>query len=156
MDLAKYQNLFLEEAAEHLAEMASALLELEKDPARTEAIDLVFRMAHSIKGMAGSLGYDSITEVAHRLEDRMDAYRSRGAVDGTRGIPVLFRGLEGLEAMVAFVRENGEPPPADAVLAEVLGAVEPEAAEPAMPETQAQQAEPAEQAAPPKKVLRRP
>ena len=110
MDLAKYRNLFLEEATEHLAEMARALLELEKEPARGEAIDLVFRMAHSIKGMAGTLGYDAITELAHRLEDHMDGYRAAGRVEPGEGLGLLFRGLEGLERMVEAVRETGEPP----------------------------------------------
>lgn len=110
MDLAKYRTLFLEEAGDHLAEMSRALLDLEKDPADGEAIDLAFRMAHSIKGMAGSLGYDAITELAHRMEDRMAVYRQAGRVEGGDGIGVLFRGLEGLERMVETVREEGEPP----------------------------------------------
>ncbi len=67
MDLAKYRTLFLEEATEHLGEMSRALLVLEKDAASTDAIDLVFRMAHSIKGMAASLGYDAISEISHSL-----------------------------------------------------------------------------------------
>lgn len=120
MDVAKYRNLFLEEATEHLAEMSHALLTLEKSPDDGEAIDLVFRMAHSIKGMAGSLGYDSITEVAHKLEDRMDAYRAAGRVDVVEGIALLFRGLEGLERMVGVVRDSGEPPPPDLELASAL------------------------------------
>ena len=120
MDLAKYRNLFLEEATEHLAEMSHALLTLEKSPEDGEAIDLVFRMAHSIKGMAGSLGYDSITEVAHKLEDRMDAYRAVGRIEVVEGIGILFRGLEGLERMIDVVRESGEPPPPDLELASVL------------------------------------
>jgi two-component system, chemotaxis family, sensor kinase CheA len=120
VDLAKYRNLFLEEATEHLAEISRALLELEKDPSRGEALDLVFRMAHSIKGMAGSLDYASITELSHALEDRMDVYRSAGRVDPTEGLPLLFRGLEALERMVAAVRETGESPPADASLLALL------------------------------------
>lgn len=110
MDLAKYRSLFLEEASEHLAEMARALLELEKEPARAEAIDLVFRMAHSIKGMAGTLGYDGITELAHRLEDVMGGYRAAGRVAAGDGLALLFRGLEGLERMVEAVRESGDAP----------------------------------------------
>jgi two-component system chemotaxis sensor kinase CheA len=110
VDLAKYRNLFLEEATEHLAEISRALLELEKDPGRSEAIDLVFRMAHSIKGMAGSLDYGSIAELAHALEDRMDAFRAAGRVDPAVGLPLLFRGLEGLERMVEAVRASGSPP----------------------------------------------
>jgi two-component system chemotaxis sensor kinase CheA len=128
LDLAKYRNLFLEEATEHLAEMSRALLELEKDPGRGEAIDLVFRMAHSIKGMAGSLGYESITELAHRLEDRMDVYRAAGRVDGGEGVALLFRGLEGLERMVEAVRSTGEPPPGDPELLGALSATEAAAA----------------------------
>ncbi len=120
MDLAKYRNLFLEEATEHLAEMSRALLTLEKDPGDGEAIDLVFRMAHSIKGMAGSLSYDSITEIAHKLEDRMDGYRASGKVDVVEGIAILFRGLDGLERMVDIVRNTGEPPPPDSELANAL------------------------------------
>jgi len=120
VDLAKYRSLFLEEATEHLAEISRALLELEKDPSRSESLDLVFRMAHSIKGMAGSLDYAAITELAHALEDRMDACRAAGRVDAAAGLPLLFRGLEGLEKMVQAVRESGEPPPAHAELLALL------------------------------------
>ena len=120
MDLAKYRNLFLEEATEHLAEMSRALLTLEKTPDDGEAIDLVFRMAHSVKGMAGSLGYDSITEIAHKLEDWMAAYRSAGRIDAVEGISILFRGLDGLERMVNVVRDTTEPPPRDVLYAHVL------------------------------------
>jgi len=123
LDLAKYRNLFLEEATEHLAEMARALLELEKDSSRAEAIDVVFRMAHSIKGMAATLGYDAISELAHKLEDHMDVYRAAGRVESGEGLALVFRGLEGLERMVGVVRETGEPPAAaPAELLAALGA----------------------------------
>ncbi len=121
MDLAKYRAIFVEESTEHLAEISRALLDLEKDPSRSEAIDLLFRMAHSIKGMAASLEYDAITEIAHRLEDRMEIHRDAGRVIGEDELGLLFRGLEGLEAMVAAVRDSGEPPGPDPELAEALG-----------------------------------
>lgn len=121
MDLAKYQALFLEEASEHLAEMSRACLALEKDPGNGEAIDLVFRTAHSIKGMAASLDYDSVTQVAHRLEDRMAVWRAQGRVDVPEGMRLLFAGLEGLERMVGAVRSTGECPPRDeALLAQLV------------------------------------
>jgi two-component system chemotaxis sensor kinase CheA len=100
--------------------MSSALLELEKDLADGEAIDLVFRMAHSIKGMAASLGYDSVTQVSHGLEDRMQEIRRAGRVADAEELGVLFRGLECLEAMVAAIRETGEVPPPDPAMAAVL------------------------------------
>jgi two-component system chemotaxis sensor kinase CheA len=119
LDLTKYRNLFLEEATEHLAEMSRLLLELEKMPDTAGAIDSVFRAAHSIKGMAASLGYDAITELSHRLEDRMDECRSSGRID-PQGLELLFRGLEDLERMVWEVRDGGDAPPIDLGLAETV------------------------------------
>ncbi|HET6305466.1 MAG TPA: Hpt domain-containing protein [Myxococcota bacterium] len=121
LDLAKYRTLFLEEGSEHLAELSRALLELEKDAGSPEAIDAAFRMAHSIKGMAASLGYESIAEVAHRFEDRMARYRAAGRVDSA-GVGVLFQGLDGLERMLGCVRETGEAPAAEARLTAALAA----------------------------------
>jgi two-component system chemotaxis sensor kinase CheA len=143
VDLAKYRTLFLEEATEHLAEISRALLELEKDPSRSDSLDLVFRMAHSIKGMAASLDYAAISELAHALEDRMDVCRAAGRVDAAAGLPLLFRGLEGLEKMVKAVRESSEPGAADPELLLLLrGAPEQAAGEAAESR--------------PKKALRRP
>ena len=126
MDLAKYRALFLEEATDHLAEMSRALLVLEKRPDESEAIDEVFRMAHSIKGMAGSLGYDAITELSHKLEDTMEGFRAAGAVPaGESGMALLFAGLEGLETMLAAVRREGEPAaPDQRLLRRLEGAVD--------------------------------
>jgi two-component system, chemotaxis family, sensor kinase CheA len=121
VDLAKYRALFLEEATEHLAEMSRACLALEKDPANGEAIDLVFRMAHSIKGMAASLDYEAITRLAHRLEDRIAGFRAQGRVDVPEGMRLLFRGLEGLERTIGVVHATGECPPPDLALIEELG-----------------------------------
>jgi two-component system chemotaxis sensor kinase CheA len=120
--MAKYRAVFVEEATENLAEISRALLELEKDPAHAESIDLIFRMAHSIKGMAGSLEYGAVTELAHRLEDRMQAIRAAGRVPGGEELSLLFRGLAGLERMVAIVRDTAQPPPAQPELVGALAA----------------------------------
>jgi two-component system chemotaxis sensor kinase CheA len=110
-DISKYRTIFLEESADHLKEFSTALLALEKDAGCVDAIDVVFRMAHSIKSMAASLGYDSIAEVSHRLEDRMESIRSAARVADTEEFRVLFLGLEALEQMIEVVRSTGEPPP---------------------------------------------
>lgn len=121
LDMAKYQKLFLEEASEHLAEISRSLLELEKDARSVESIDTIFRMAHSVKSMAASLGYDSVSELAHVLEDRLGEIRAAGCVSGGDELSLLFKGLEGLERMVEVVRDSGEPPPPDEALMAVLG-----------------------------------
>lgn len=120
LDMAKYHKLFLEESTDHLGEISTALLELEKDTASVESIDVIFRMAHSIKSMAASLGFDSVTEVSHRLEDRMQEVRARGRLASDEELSLLFKGLEGLEQMVALIRETGEAPPADEALLDAL------------------------------------
>ena len=113
VDLAKYRALFLEEATEHLAEMSRACLALEKEPANGEAIDLVFRMAHSIKGMAASLDYDAVTAA------RAPARGPHGGVAdaGPRGRARRVCGscsaaLEGLERTIGVVQATGESPAA--------------------------------------------
>lgn len=119
--MAKYRVLFLEEATEHLSEISSALLSLEKEMANPDAIDLIFRMAHSIKGMAASLSYDAIAEVSHRLEDRMQIIRAQGRVSGAAELALLFRGVECIETMVRAVRE-GESPEPDPEISRILSA----------------------------------
>jgi chemotaxis protein histidine kinase CheA len=79
-------------------------------------------MAHSMKSMAASLEYESIAQLAHRLEDRMEAVRSAGRACSVDDLPLLFRGLAALEAMLARVAETGAAPDGDAAL---LAALEP-------------------------------
>jgi len=113
VDMAKYRGVFVEESVEHLAEISCALLALEKEPGTVEAIDLIFRMAHSIKGMASSLEYGKIAAAAHRLEDRMAVIRSAGKVAAGTELAELFAHLEGLESMVRVVRDTGAEPTDD-------------------------------------------
>lgn len=120
LDMAKYRRLFLEESTEHLGEIGHALLSLEKELASAEAIDTVFRMAHSIKSMAASLGYDGIADLAHKIEDRMEGVRRDGRVRGSDELSILFRALEALETMVAAVADDRDPTPADPALLAAL------------------------------------
>ncbi len=130
MDMGKYRAIFIDEATEHVAGIGSSLLELEKRPGDDEQVDDIFRRAHSIKGMAASLGYDSITEIAHGMEDRMQAIRAAGCVGGGDELRLLFRGLEALESMLAAVRTDGEaPPPRPELAAALADEVSPEGGE---------------------------
>lgn len=125
LDMAKYRRIFLEEATDHLGEISRALLDLEKEMDNVEAIDTIFRMAHSIKSMAASLGYDPVADLSHRLEDRMEGVRASGRVRDPLELSLLFRGLESLEAMVQTVANDDVLAPADeALLAELAAASE--------------------------------
>ncbi len=114
MNLEKYRNLFIEEATDHIGDMGRALASLEKEPdaaEATECIDTLFRMAHSIKGMAASLSYDSISDLSHRLEDWMESLRGRTKLPAG-AIPLLLEMVTALEEMVGVVAEpDGSPEP---------------------------------------------
>ncbi len=110
MDPARQLALFVEETTDHLAEFGRALLDLEKDAASAEALELCFRMAHSIKGMAASMHFTPITERAHALEGLLDAARAAGRVDPVSVLPELFSGLDSLERLVTVVRDTGQCP----------------------------------------------
>ncbi len=120
LDMAKYRQIFLEESTEHLAEISRALFDLEKEMSNTEAIDSLFRMAHSIKSMAASLGYDSVADLSHRMEDRMEGVRADGRVRSQAELALLFRCLESLERMVAAVARDEEPLRVDDELLQLL------------------------------------
>ena len=132
LDIAKFRNIFLEDATDHLSDLSGGLLALEKNAADRDALDLVFRMVHSIKGMAASLEFDACTELAHTMEDRLGGYRDRERIDEADGLPLLFRGLSRLEAMVEEVRSGGMPSP-DAELIAAFAAPPTPAAEAAPP-----------------------
>jgi two-component system chemotaxis sensor kinase CheA len=122
---------------------ALAALSAGDEPA-AEAVDTLFRMAHSIKGMAASLDYGAAAALAHRLEDWMEPLRAGAAVDGA-GLALVSEAVAALEEMVACVDETGAAPaPREDLIARL--SAPPASAEPA---ALAQAADPLK-----KKVLR--
>ena len=75
-----------------------------------EAIDTLFRMAHSIKGMAASLDYGAASTLAHRLEGWMEPLRSGAAPVEPTGLALVAEAIAALEEMVACVDESGAAP----------------------------------------------
>lgn len=107
MDMSKYRGLFFTEAREHLKKMGRQMLALEKNAADGEALDALFREAHSLKGMAASMGFARTAELSHRLEDVLHGFRSRGEIQ-EQGVDRLFAGLDLLEGLVDDL-ETGRP-----------------------------------------------
>lgn len=99
MDMSKYRGMFLTETKEHLAAMSRLILALEKNPADAEGIDALFREAHSVKGMAASMGYQSTARLAHHLEDLLDGCRKSGSVSAAL-TDLLLGGLDLLEGLL--------------------------------------------------------
>jgi len=78
MDMEKYRTLFLQEAGTHLQTM-SRLISSDA-PCGAAGIDALFRCAHSIKGMAASMGYEDLTRLCHELENRLGVFRGGGSI----------------------------------------------------------------------------
>jgi len=99
MDLARYAELFRTESREHLAEIETALLALERDgdPAH---IAVLFRSTHTIKGMAASMGYRAVEHLSHGLETLLDALRSGARTVDADVIALLFDGTDALAQSV--------------------------------------------------------
>ncbi|MDF1564571.1 MAG: chemotaxis protein CheA [Deltaproteobacteria bacterium] len=104
--MSRYLDLFVQEAGEHLEAMGRGLVELEKSPG-PEHLDAIFRHAHSLKGMAGSMGFIPITELAHRLEDLMAAARSGALELGAEHIDVALEVTDLLVGLVGTAAETG-------------------------------------------------
>ena len=75
MDLSQYAELFLAESREHLGACNTWLLAWERDPAATEPVRGLFRSVHTIKGMAATMGYGGVAELAHGMENLLDRLR---------------------------------------------------------------------------------
>ena len=100
MDLSQYAELFLAESREHLSACNQLLLEWERTPTNLAPVGGLFRAVHTVKGMAATMGYTRVTDLAHRMENLLDLLR-RGARPASDGLlQLLFRARDGLEQAV--------------------------------------------------------
>ncbi|MBF8250660.1 MAG: Chemotaxis protein CheA, partial [Deltaproteobacteria bacterium] len=106
MDMSKYKSMFLTEAREHLGNMNQVVLALEKDPGDKGNIDSLFRYAHSIKGMAASMGYNDMAELSHKMEDMMDKFRKGEMSITPEATDILLEGADALEHLVDAVEQD--------------------------------------------------
>ena len=98
MDLSRYATLFLAEGREHLHTCNRLLLELERSPQASEPIVGVFRSMHTLKGMAASMGYQRLAELAHSAESLLALIRERVASAQPETIDLLFQAVDALES----------------------------------------------------------
>jgi len=107
-DMSEYKEMYAVESAEHLQSMNEALLSLEKYPKNSETINVIFRAAHTLKGMSATMGYSNIKELTHNMENLMDRVRNNEITLDSSSIDVLFECLDALEKMVEDPEKSSE------------------------------------------------
>ncbi len=106
MDVSQYLEIFIEETKEHLQSLNEQLLVLEKEPDNKETINEIFRAAHSLKGMAGTMGYKRMQKLTHDMENVFQEIRNEKMKVSSTLVDGLFRGLDALEEYLDNIVNN--------------------------------------------------
>ncbi len=106
MDVSQYLEIFIDETKEHLQNLSDQLMVLEQEPENMDVINEIFRAAHSLKGMAGTMGFKRMQRLTHDMENVFQEIRSENMKVESELIDVLFRALDALEAYLNEIMET--------------------------------------------------
>jgi len=108
MDVNQYLEIFLDETKEHLQNLNTQILELESDPEGQDTVNEIFRAAHSLKGMAGTMGYKRMQNLTHDMENVFSEVRNGNIKVQPKLIDVLFQCLDALEEYTDNIQNNAD------------------------------------------------
>lgn len=108
MDVNQYLEIFLDETKEHLQNLNTQILELESDPENTGTVNEIFRAAHSLKGMAGTMGYKRMQNLTHDMENVFSEVRNGNIKVQPNMIDVLFQCLDALEEYTDNIQNSAD------------------------------------------------
>lgn len=108
MDTSQYLSMFLEESMDNLQTLNESLLQLEQEPEDIDKLNEIFRVAHTIKGMAATMGFNEMAELTHKMEDVLSQFREGKLKVTQQVVTVLFKCLDTLEQMVNNISEGIE------------------------------------------------
>lgn len=123
MDMNQYLEIFIEESQEHLQGLNQSLLGLETNPKDMKILNEIFRVAHTLKGMAGTMGYTGITSLTHQMENVLDDIRNGKVEVNTAIVDILFECLDYLDNSISSIANTGQESSnkADAIIASLNG-----------------------------------
>jgi two-component system chemotaxis sensor kinase CheA len=107
MDMSRYMAMFLAESRDHLQALNLAVVRIEEQPDDRETVDEIFRIAHSMKGMSATMGFDSMAALTHQMEDVFELLRQRTGGLEREAIDVLLRCLDALSVAVDAIETDG-------------------------------------------------
>ena len=115
MDPSQYLPLFLAESREHLQELNLAVVRIEEQPEDGATVDEIFRIAHSLKGMSATMGFEGMAALTHQMEDVFELLRQRSGGLSRETVDVLLECLDALSAATDAIETDGaerlEPAP---------------------------------------------
>jgi two-component system chemotaxis sensor kinase CheA len=113
LDISQYLNAFVEESKEHIQNMNEILLDLEKDVHNQDILNELFRIAHTLKGMAGTMGFNSMANLTHQMEDVLQGIRSGEIQVSENTMDVLFECADVLDSCISQISETSKEPEDD-------------------------------------------
>lgn len=108
MEINQYLDVFLDESREHLQAVNDNILVLEKEPENLDLVNEIFRSAHTLKGMAATMGYEDIASLTHKMENVLDLIRNNKLKVTTEVIDIIFVAIEYLEVMVEDIGNGND------------------------------------------------
>ena len=108
MDVSQYLEIFLDETKEHLQNLNTQIMTLEQEPENADTINEIFRAAHSLKGMAGTMGYKRMQNLTHDMENVFSEVRNGTIKVRGNMIDILFQCLDALEEYLAAIQETAD------------------------------------------------
>lgn len=105
-DNSKYREIFLEESDEYLQVLNDGMLLLEDDPTDTDALNDIFRAAHTLKGMAATMGYNSMATLTHSMETALELFRGGKNKISQNIISIIFKTIDKLTESVEMIRNE--------------------------------------------------
>uniref|UniRef100_UPI0018DF1DB4 Hpt domain-containing protein n=1 Tax=Azohydromonas aeria TaxID=2590212 RepID=UPI0018DF1DB4 len=113
IDLSQFYQVFFEEALENLERMEQMLLEVDLTAADDEALNAIFRCAHSVKGGAATFGFSDVAELTHQMETLLDRLRRHELQPDRAMVDVLLESGDALRAQLARHEAGGAGDPVD-------------------------------------------
>ncbi len=107
MDVSQYLDIFIDETKEHLQNLNTQVLSLEQDAENPDTINEIFRAAHTVKGMAGTMGYKRMQNLTHDMENVFSEVRNGTIKVTAQMIDLLFQCLDALENYLSSIQETG-------------------------------------------------
>jgi two-component system, chemotaxis family, sensor kinase CheA len=106
VELDQYLGLFIDESKENLQKLNESLLKLETNPDDLEILNDIFRVAHTLKGMSKTMGFNNIGDLTHNMENVLTPLRSGAIKTNENIVCTLFKCLDKLEEFIGNIIDN--------------------------------------------------